>query len=128
MGRDLFVAIGGVCLMALVIGGLSSPSSTPGAKPSELNTLKVSVAWSASAVEITNKGSKEAAGHQMTVYINGTPPFAFEAEAPVPTLGESVRIPLMSFVKTGERFNPVTQAVYVAWVGGHGYDYCSFGK
>jgi hypothetical protein len=89
--------------------------------------LNVTARTSVSALEITNAGSGAAAGQELIVYINGTPPFTYKAVSTVPPLGESVRLPLITFTqKDGTRFNPIATAVTVIWVGGGGYDYRSF--
>lgn len=116
--------LGGLLLL-IVIAALNSPS-TPS---SSTNTLHVTVRNSMSAIEITNKGSAEAEGQEVIVYINGSPPFTYKATATMPPLGQSVRIPLITFTeKDGTRFNPIATAVTVVWVGGGGYDYVNFGQ
>jgi hypothetical protein len=93
------------------------------------NTLNVKVKFSMIALEITNAGSGDAAGQELIVYINGSPPFTYKATATVPPLGQSVQIPLITFTKKdGTRFSPIATAVTEIWVGGGGYDYRSFGK
>lgn len=90
-------------------------------------TLDVTVRVGVTALEVTNAGSGEAAGRELIVYINGSPPFTYKAVDTVPLLGENVRIPLRTFTeKDGTRFNPTAKAVTVIWVGGGGYDYRSF--
>ena len=90
-------------------------------------TLNVTVAQGQSALQITNDGSGDAAGGEIIVYINGSPPFTYKATSTVPPLGQHVQIPLRTFtLNDGTRFNPITTAVTVIWVGGGGYDYRSF--
>lgn len=123
--RNVLIGFG-VFLALLVIGALNSSMTTP-TKPTK--TLDVTVRHSLGTVEITNTGSGDSEGHAMTVYLNGSPPFTYKAEAIVPALGRSVEIPLVTFTqKDGTRFNPIATAVTVVWVGGNGYDYRSFGK
>jgi hypothetical protein len=90
-------------------------------------TLDVKVDWNSSVLRITNTGAEAAVGRTVTAYINGNPPSAYKATAPLPAVGQSVSVPLREFVlKSGERFNPISHAVTVAWVGGDGYDYQSY--
>lgn len=112
---------GATLLIALFVNALTQPPSST--KP----TLSVTARWNSFVMEITNVGSGAAAGEDLIVYINGTPPFTYKAVATVPPLGQTVRIPLNTFTqKDGTRFNPSATAVTVAWVGGGGYDYSSF--
>jgi len=101
--------------------------STPTASTAH-QTLDVTVRWGVTGIEITNAGSKDAAGGEMIVYVNGTPGSTFKVTETVPALGHSVAIPLSTFTHREERFNPTTQAVDVVWVGGGGYDYSRFHK
>jgi hypothetical protein len=128
IGRALAYAFIGSLLLALLINVFGSSTGSSAAPPGK-GTLDVSVGWSAIALEITNDGSGSAAGQELIVYINGTPPFTYKAIGTVPPLGKSVEIPLRTFIqKDGTRFNPIATAVTVAWVGGGGYDYKSFRK
>ena len=111
---------GGIGLIGIVMA-VTVPT------PSQSKMFEITVAWSGLALKITNTGSAEAAGSPFTAYINGTPPFTYKAEATMPAVGESVQILLNRFVaKDGARFNPLTHAVTVAWIGGNGYDYQQF--
>lgn len=90
-------------------------------------TLAVRVAWDDQAIAITNAGSGDAEGHTVIVYLNGSPPLTYKAEATLPPVGSTVQIPLRLFAtKDGERFDPYARAVTIAWIGGGGYDYQSF--
>lgn len=112
-------AVAGLTVLAM----LFSPSSPK----SPEKTMGVRVAWSALAVQITNVNA--APGRDMTVYINGTPPFTYRADSAIPAVGESVTIQLRQFTtKSGDRFNPLEKAVTIVWVGGGGYDYASFSR
>jgi hypothetical protein len=63
----------------------------------------------------------------VTIYVNGTPPSGFRADGQLPAVGQTIRVPLRSFTtKSGDRFNPIAQAVTVVWIGGGGYDYESY--
>lgn len=118
-----YVAYGSV---VQIFPSLAPAPTTPTPTPSK--TLDVTVRWSASAIEITNASSRDAVGGELTVYINGTPGATYKAISVVPAIGERVRIPLNAFAHNEERFNPITQAVTVAWIGGGGYDYTKFGN
>jgi hypothetical protein len=125
-GRNRVLAIFLFSLIGLVIIGLALAPRPPAA-PSK--TLAVSVSWNSLLLQVTNISDAAAAGNEMTVYINGTPPFTYRATATVPAVGESVQLPLSEFAtKGGDRFNPIAKAVTIAWVGGGGYDYASFKK
>jgi hypothetical protein len=124
LAQIVAVVVGVVFLIILV----NAVGSTNGSSASS-KTLNVTVRHGMGAVEITNAGSGEAVGQDLIVYLNGDPPFTYKATATVPLLGQSVRMPLYTFTqKDGTRFNPITTAVTVIWVGGGGYDYRSFGK
>jgi len=87
-------------------------------------TLSVSIQHSPTEIRITNTGSSRAIGEEITIYINGMPPFTYKATAQFPALNEYVDIPLASFVKkNGQRFNPANEAVVETWIGGAGYDF-----
>lgn len=119
--------LGAALLGLIVLVGIAGQFSTPSA-PSK-GTQKVGVRWSGLSVQITNTGSADAAGGELIVYLNGTPPSAYKATSTMPALGESVELPLTMFVmKDGTRFNPIEKAVTTAWVGGGGYDYASYTK
>jgi hypothetical protein len=118
----LLVGCAGLATLAMIV----SIASAPG-KPSTSKTYNVKLAWSALELQITNPADSAAIGRPLTVYINGTPPFTYRADTTMPAVGESVRIPLNEFVtKGGDRFNPVTQALTVVWIGGGEYDYQSY--
>jgi len=86
--------------------------------------MDVSVLVNAEAIRVKNAGAPDIVGRNFTIYVNGTPPFAYKAAAPGPPVGEAVEIPLELFVDSdGRRFDPRTQAVVKVWVGGAGYDY-----
>lgn len=113
------------CGVVLVGALFSSAFSVPPLDTTK--TLSVDVGWNQFAIAITNRRSGVATGNELTVYLNGAPPFTYKATATMPPLGQTVRIPLNSFAtKDGARFNPLTTAVTVAWVGGGGYDFASF--
>ena len=99
-------------------------ANLPGTDKKTYHTPQVSVAWSDSVVEITNKGTEPWSA--MTVYINGQPPFTFEWNGSAQAVGQSKRILLREFDKKGERFDPSKYKVTEVWVGGGGYDYASF--
>ena len=115
----------GLPVLFVVIAALfGTSSSSPHNK-----TLDVTVRHSMIALEVTNVGSGEAAGNELVVYINGSPPFTYKAIATVPALGQSVDLPLITFTqKDGTRFNPIATAVTEIWVGGGGYDYRAFNR
>lgn len=120
----LYALVGFVALYALAVMGSNTPRSSA---PPTKATLDVKVGWNSSELSVTNVSAP--AGGEMIVYINGTPPFTFKAVRTVPAQGESIRIPLREFVaKGGDRFNPIAKAVTMAWVGGGGFDYQSFGR
>jgi hypothetical protein len=124
----MVILIGGLLLLLIVLVQFFEPS-TPSRRASATaqKTMNVRVAWNDLALQVTNVDTT--AGGEMIVYINGTPPFTYRATTQVPAAGESVQIPLRGFVtKSGDRFNPMTQAVTVAWVGGGGFDYRQYGK
>lgn len=109
-------------LGAIVFGAIAGRQDV---RPSK--TLKIKVSWNAAELAITNAASTDAVGKEMILYVNGAPPFTYRANTQVPAVGETVRVPLNEFVtKGGDRFNPITQAVTIVWVGGGGYDYASF--
>jgi hypothetical protein len=112
-------------LRAWAPSGYFSPAPVA---PRVLRTLNVTVGWTATIVRITNN-SPDAVGQPMEIYLNGDPPFGFRADTTVPPQGLFVVVPLRQFVnRDGDRFNPVTQGVTVAWVGGGGYDFQSYGR
>lgn len=118
-----------VLFVLFVMAGMKyAGRETPAAAPVAHKTLDVSVRWGLSGMEITNDGSQDAAGGEMIVYINGTPGSTFKAITTVPAVGRSTIIQLSTFTYRSERFNPVSQAVTNAWIGGGGYDYSSFRK
>ena len=47
-------------------------------------TLGVTVATSAMMIQITNEMDADAVGKEMTIYINGSPPFTYRAMRPFP--------------------------------------------
>lgn len=113
----------GVIMSVLVDTYPSSSSSSSSPTEKSTRTMSVRVSWGLDFIRIENTGSPDLAGKTITVYINGMPPFAYKVDWTAPALGEAVTIPLSAFVKKGSRFNPTTQAVSEAWIGGSGYDY-----
>jgi hypothetical protein len=102
--------------------------ASPAPAPRVLRTLDVNVGWNATVVRVTNNGP-DGVGQPLEIYLNGQPPFAFRADTTVPPQGLFVVVPLRQFVnRDGDRFNPVTQGVTVAWVGGGSYDFQSYGR
>jgi len=123
LARLLVYAVLGLGAVTLVVALVSGGGTSPATQAKQ--TLDVKVGWNSIALEITNVSSP--AGGDMTVYINGTPPFTYRANTQVPAIGSSVRIPLREFTtKDGDRFDPIAKAVTVVWVGGSGFDYASF--
>lgn len=133
LGGCLLVFLGLFVLGAIMSASKDrSPSSSSGSDSSggrkTTRTMSIEVGWGFDSIRIKNTGSPDLAGRTLTVYINGTPPFAYKADWPAPAVGETVRIPLTEFVNKGSRFNPTTQAVSKAWIGGAGYDYAAYGQ
>lgn len=122
----------GTLLVYVVLGvgalvGLSALLSNDTAPTTPAKTLDVRVSWSRTELEITNVSAPT--GLQAVVYLNGTPPFTYQAGVELPAPGKSSRFALNDFTtKNGERFNPLTTAVTVVWVGGGGYDYKQFSR
>lgn len=115
------LALLAIVLVFVVIGALnnSGPSKAPA------KSMGIHVAWNAVALQITN--DTVPAGTELIVYLNDTPPSGYKYTGQMPAPGEVTRLPLTQFVrKDGTRFNPLTTAVTVAWVGGGGYDYASY--
>jgi hypothetical protein len=130
-GKIGIIGVGLLLLLFAIVGVLNSPNSSTesgrSSTSSASGTLNVSVQVSRTALQVTNKGSESAAGQELIVYINGSPPFTYKAVATTPPVGQSVQIPLIDFTKKdGTRFNPFATAVTVIWVGGSGHDYRSF--
>jgi hypothetical protein len=115
------LAFGGITVL---IALSSNSKATPEASRP---TMNVRVAWSATELQVTNISATP--GIVATIYVNGTPPGGFRGDAELPETGKSIRLPLRDFVtKSGDRFNPITQAPTVVWIGGGSYDYRSFGR
>jgi hypothetical protein len=114
----------GLFMLVLIIGSLSGGSNSSRSS----RQMSVDVGWGFDMIRIKNTGSVDAVGQNMTVYLNGMPPFAYKAEWPVPAVGETALIPLGAFAKGESRFDARTQAVSEAWIGGAGYDYVQYRK
>ena len=111
----------GAAIAVIIIIAFNSDSNKPH------KTMSVAIEHSRETLQIKNVGTPDIEGQTMVVYINGTPPFAYKTACSAPAIGQTVRIPLTSFVKKdGERFNPLSYAVTEVWVGGAGYDYESY--
>ncbi|MDD5520846.1 MAG: hypothetical protein PHI84_08525 [Kiritimatiellae bacterium] len=114
-----------IILSVAIIYGLYTQETENASKPHK--TMMIEVASGNHEITIKNTGSPDIAACAITVYLNGTPPFTYAATFTAPSVGESVSIPLSSFInKDGKRFNPISYAVTEAWVGGSGYDYAKF--
>jgi hypothetical protein len=135
--KSASVALG--CLVVLIIFAVflvvgsslrlrrSNEASQSQSKVAKL--LSVEVGWDLARIRIKNTGSPDAAGGTITIYINGSPPFAYKTDWAAPSVGQSIDIPLNVFVnRDGKRFDPRTEAVTEAWIGGAGFDYSKFGK
>ncbi len=120
-GLLIFGTLAVLWIGAAIRGPVQRPPTT---SPSTL-LENVSVAVSSTALRITNDGNNDAAGKEIEVYINGTPPFTYRAKVTVPVVTAAVIIPLNQFTKGETRFNPFSQAVTDVWIGGGGYDYRS---
>lgn len=124
LGRLLVYGIIGFGVITILVA-IGSNKPAPAAAP--MQTLNVTLAWSDLAVEVTNVSAP--AGHQVTIYLNGTPPGGYRADVTLPEPGKKARFALKDFTtKAGDRFPASAKAVTVAWVGGNGYDYQSFGR
>lgn len=114
------LALGAVTVVTAVVRSGNAPTQA-----AEGKTLDVRVSWSRTTLAVTNVSAP--AGREMTVYLNGQPPFTYRATTTVPAAGQTVRLALNDFtMKDGTRFNPFGLAVTEAWVGGGSYDYAKF--
>ncbi len=119
------------CLVALILSAavvwIIAESSDLGTSSKPKKTMAVSVSWGNTTLQVKNTGTPDIAGKSVVVYVNGMPPFTYKSVCAGPAVGESVQVPLNSFVKRdGTRFNPYAHAVTEAWIGGSGYDYVQF--
>jgi hypothetical protein len=126
-GKLLLGVVAAAAVGVWSVWGVQAPTRPP--RPRTVHrTLDVTVGWNATVVRVTNNGA-DGVGQPIEIYVNGEPPFAFRADTTVPPQGLFVAVPLQQFVnRNGDRFNPVTQGVTVAWVGGGGYDFQSYGR
>lgn len=115
-----------LAVVATIVHFLLGSSSSASSQARVSRTLAVAVAWSAVALQVTNVSDADAVGNELVVYINGTPGTTYKSTGTIPRVGEHVSFPLAAFTHGGYRFNPATQAVTIAWVGGGGYDYAAF--
>lgn len=91
-------------------------------------TLDVTVTGGRFEVVIENKGSPEAAGKQIELYINEVTPDGYKQSIDFPRLGESINVHLDLFAKQdGTKFNP-KNAVKDLWIGGNGYAFTRHGE
>jgi len=110
----------GLGFVALVIVGLALPDH-PSPAAHQNNTVKTSIHASQFELEFTNDGTAD--WTEAVIYINGAPPFTYKQTTPAPPVGESRTVRLADFVKNGDRFNPISQAVTEVWIGGSGHDF-----
>ena len=99
-GFAIFVGVLSISAVALLFGGyirslMDAQGSTSAAPISSRahKTLDVTVRFGMSAIEVSNRGSADAAGNEMVLDINGTPESTFKATSTVPAVGDSVDIP-----------------------------------
>jgi hypothetical protein len=119
--RLFSVCFAGAILFALVVFVRAGSSSPPS------KTMPLTVGWSGLALSIANDDVP--AGTAVTIYLNGRPPDGYIYQGTLPAPGNTLRIPLSSFLlKDGTRFNPITHAVTRVWIGGDGYDFVAYGK
>jgi hypothetical protein len=120
--KDFGFDLGNLHVFFLVCGIVGSISKD--SKPKR--PLPAKVQFNRESVYVTNLGP-ENWDEGIHVYINGTPPFTYEAKAGSLGTNETVKIALDEFSKgNGERFDPSRYRVTEMWVGGSGYDYVGF--
>lgn len=114
------ILFGAFVIFIILVAAISSSKTEPHVQ----KTLKFEVRRRDSSIVITNVGSADVSGKNITLYINGMPPFTYKVDWTAPPLGESSEVPLRLFMeKDGTRFNPDAQGVTEIWMGGAGYDY-----
>jgi len=102
----------------------ASDSSRSNNTPSR-GTVKANIRCTDTSIIIQNKDST--AWSDITVYLNGTPPFTYRANLGAFSPGETREFPLNEFAKkNGERFNPFGMKVVQVWIGGGGFDYSNY--
>jgi hypothetical protein len=116
-------ALAGLVVLIFILGVVSDPkpAGPAAAKPANTQAPAVSLAISASELEVTNDSTTP--WPEMVIYLNDAPG-GFKLTAAAPAVGKSTRVPLNQFVdKKGQRYNPALHGVVSIWIGGSGRDF-----
>lgn len=110
------------------MGGDQTPAAAlPPAIPRPAMHLRVQFDFA--AIDVTVRGDRPTPGEELIIYLNGTPGWdAWKATFRAGPKQVPVTIPLDRFVRSGQRFDPRTQAVDKIWVGNDVYGYAAFGR
>jgi hypothetical protein len=101
------------------------PNAAP-VKP--VKVLDIGIRGGRFDITIQNRGSPEAAGITVDVYINEEPPLGFKKQIVFPELGGTAVAYLDGFSKSdGTQFNP-NHSVTTVWIGGNGYTFTRHGR